>query len=139
MTPNRAEAFALGGVYCSDPTDDPARDAALQEVAAKIRKEWNPDILLITLGHQGMALYSEKESRGFVIPTIAREVFDVSGAGDTVISAFTLYHAAGATDREAAVISNQAAGIVVGKAGTPTTDPAEIAASFRFGAETDHA
>ena len=131
MTPNRAEAFALAGIYCSDPVDDPARDAALQEVAAKIRREWAPEILLITLGHQGMALYSDKEPRGFVIPTIAREVFDVSGAGDTVISAFTLFHAAGATDREAAVISNQAAGIVVGKAGTATTDPAEIAASFR--------
>lgn len=131
MTPNRAEAFALAGIYCTDPVDDPARDAALQEVAAKIRREWAPEILLITLGHQGMALYSDKEPRGFVIPTIAREVFDVSGAGDTVISAFTLFHAAGATDREAAVISNQAAGIVVGKAGTATTDPAEIAASFR--------
>ena len=135
MTPNRSEAFALAGIYCSDPVDDPSRDTALQEVAAKIRREWAPDILLITLGHQGMALYSEKEPRGFVIPTIAREVFDVSGAGDTVISAFTLYHAAGATDREAAVISNQAAGIVVGKAGTATTDPAELAASFRRGEE----
>ena len=131
MTPNRSEAFALAGIYCTDPVDDPARDTALQEVAAKIRREWAPEILLITLGHQGMALYSDKEPRGFVIPTIAREVFDVSGAGDTVISAFTLFHAAGATDREAAVISNQAAGIVVGKAGTATTDPAEIAASFR--------
>ena len=138
MTPNRAEAFALAGVYCSDPADDPSRDVALQEVAAKIRREWEPEILLITLGHQGMALYSEKEPRGFVIPTIAREVFDVSGAGDTVISAFTLYHAAGATDREAAVISNQAAGIVVGKAGTATTSPAEIAASFKRNTETDH-
>ena len=131
MTPNRSEAFALAGIYCTDPVDDPARDTALQEVAAKIRREWAPEILLITLGHQGMALYSDKEPRGFVIPTIAREVFDVSGAGDTVNSAFTLFHAAGATDREAAVISNQAAGIVVGKAGTATTDPAEIAASFR--------
>jgi len=131
MTPNRSEAFALAGIYCTDPVDDPAKDVALQEVAAKIRREWAPEILLITLGHQGMALYSDKEPRGFVIPTIAREVFDVSGAGDTVISAFTLFHAAGATDREAAVISNQAAGIVVGKAGTATTDPSELAASFR--------
>ena len=139
MTPNRAEAFALAGVYCSDPADDPARDAALKEVAAKIRREWAPESLLVTLGHQGMALYSDKEPRGFVIPTIAREVFDVSGAGDTVISAFTLYHAAGATDREAAMISNQAAGIVVGKAGTATTNPAEIAASFKREAEMDHA
>ena len=139
MTPNRAEAFALAGVYHTDPADDPAKDAALQEVAAKIRREWAPDILLVTLGHQGMALYSEKEPRGFVIPTIAREVFDVSGAGDTVISAFTLYHAAGATDREAALISNQAAGIVVGKAGTATTDPAEIAASFKLEAEKRNA
>jgi len=139
MTPNRAEAFALAGVYCSDPANDPAKDAALQEVAAKIHREWSPDVLLITLGHQGMALYSEKEPRGFVIPTIAREVFDVSGAGDTVISAFTLYHAAGATDRESAMISNQAAGIVVGKAGTATTNPAEIAASFKRESESDHA
>ena len=56
MTPNRSEAFALAGIYCSDPVDDPARDLALQEVAAKIRREWAPEILLITLGHQGMAL-----------------------------------------------------------------------------------
>ena len=69
----------------------------------------------------------------------AAEVPESLAAGDTVISAFTLFHAAGATDREAAVISNQAAGIVVGKAGTATTDPAEIAASFKIGAETDHA
>ena len=87
-----------------------------------------------------MSLFEKgKNPKITTIKATAKEVFDVTGAGDTVISAFTLYHAAGATDREAAVISNQAAGIVVGKAGTATPDPAEIAASFKFESETRHA
>lgn len=130
MTPNRNEAFQLAGMYCTDPAEDVAEDAALMQVAAKVQETWEPDILLITLGPQGMALFSKDRQTPFIIPTIAREVFDVSGAGDTVISAFTLYNAAGADKCEAAVIANQAAGIVVGKAGTATTDPAELTASF---------
>ena len=87
MTPNRAEAFALAGIYCSDPVDDPARDAALQEVAAKIRREWAPEILLITLGHQGMALYSDKEPRVFVdhrSPSSSRRKEAAISAGSVV-------------------------------------------------------
>jgi D-beta-D-heptose 7-phosphate kinase/D-beta-D-heptose 1-phosphate adenosyltransferase len=57
-------------------------------------------------------------------------VFDVSGAGDTVIAAFTLAIAAGAAPVEAAILANHAAGIVVGKVGTATTSPAELLASF---------
>lgn len=130
MTPNRSEAFALAGIYCSDPVENVAEDNALRSVADNILSQWAPDHLLITLGPQGMALFSADAPVPFVIPTVAREVFDVSGAGDTVISAYTLYHAAGATDQEAAVISNQAAGIVVAKSGTATTDTAELTKSF---------
>lgn len=125
MTPNRMEAFGLAGHYCTDPVSCVEQDAPLRNVAGILLKNWSPDSLLITLGHQGMALF-RKHKKLLVIPTVAREVFDVSGAGDTVISALTLCRAAGASEQEAAVISNQAAGIVVGKRGTATTTPAEI-------------
>ena len=64
------------------------------------------------------------------IPTVAQEVFDVSGAGDTVIASFTLAIAAGASPVEAAIFSNHAAGVVVGKVGTATVTPEELVASF---------
>lgn len=131
MTPNRTEAFALAGVYCADPADRVEDDVPLRTVADRILETWEPDCLLITLGHQGMALYSAAAPQGFVIPTIAREVFDVSGAGDTVISAYTLCKCSGADPREAAMIANQAAGVVVGKAGTATTTADEIMESLR--------
>jgi len=127
MTPNRMEAFGLAGQYCTDPADRVEEDAPLRNVAKVLLKNWAPDSLLITLGHQGMALF-RKHKKLLVIPTVAREVFDVSGAGDTVISTLTLCRAAGADEQEAAMISNQAAGIVVGKRGTATTTPAEIRA-----------
>lgn len=125
MTPNRMEAFGLAGQYCTDPAPCVEQDVYLRKVAALLLKGWAPDSLLITLGHQGMALF-RKHRKLLVIPTVAREVFDVSGAGDTVISTLTLCRAAGASEQEAAVISNQAAGIVVGKMGTATTTPEEI-------------
>ena len=125
MTPNRVEAFGLAGQYCTDPADCVEQDASLRKVAGILLKGWAPDSLLITLGHQGMALF-RKHKKLLVIPTVAREVFDVSGAGDTVISTLTLCRAAGASEQEAALIANQAAGIVVGKRGTATTTLAEI-------------
>jgi D-beta-D-heptose 7-phosphate kinase/D-beta-D-heptose 1-phosphate adenosyltransferase len=64
------------------------------------------------------------------IPTVAQEVFDVSGAGDTVIACFTLAIAAGASPLESAIIANHAAGIVVGKIGTATVGPEELVQSF---------
>ncbi len=130
MTPNRAEAFGLAGIYQPDPAGPVEEDAELRKVASTLLKSWEPDSLLITLGHQGMALFRREEDL-LVIPTVAREVFDVSGAGDTVIATYTLCRAAGATEAEAAVIANQAAGIVVGKSGTATTSRSEIAASFQ--------
>ena len=87
-------------------------------------------LLLITLGDQGMLL-CQRGQKPFHIPTVAQEVFDVSGAGDTVIATFTMAIAAGASPVEAAILSNYAAGIVVGKVGTATVTPEELLASFK--------
>jgi bifunctional ADP-heptose synthase (sugar kinase/adenylyltransferase) len=91
--------------------------------------ELRPAILLITLGELGMLL-CQRGQKPLHIPTVAQEVFDVSGAGDTVIASFTLGIAAGASPLEAAVLSNHAAGAVVGKLGTATVTPEELLASF---------
>ena len=91
--------------------------------------ELRPAVLLITLGELGMLL-CQRGQKPFHIPTVAQEVFDVSGAGDTVIATFTLAIAAGASPMEAAILSNHAAGIVVGKVGTATASPEELLASF---------
>ena len=89
-----------------------------------------PALALVTLGELGMLL-CRRGNAPFHIPTMAREVFDVSGAGDTVIASFTLAIAAGASPVEAAILSNHAAGVVVGKVGTATVTPDELTASFR--------
>lgn len=132
IKPNRSEAFAMAGKFAKDAVGPVEQDAALMEVAAILLEEWGPDYLLISLAAQGMALF-RKNSPMVVIPTRAREVFDVSGAGDTVISAFTLALAAGASGREAAEIANHAAGIVVGKVGTVTVSAQELIRSFEDG------
>ena len=89
----------------------------LLEAAKRIRDIWEVENLLITLGKDGMALFRENE-QPIHIPTKAREVFDVSGAGDTVMATFMVAMNAGATLYEAMQIANEAAGIVVGKVGT---------------------
>ena len=100
---------------------------------ALFMENWIPDSLLVTLSHQGMALFKREQPESiFVIPTLAKEVFDVCGAGDTVIATYTLCMAAGSTGEEAAEIANHAAGIVVGKAGTAVTDIPELMASFHW-------
>ena len=99
-------------------------------VAEKLLRELQPALLLITLGDLGMLL-CQRGRKPFHIPTVAQEVFDVSGAGDTVIASFTLAIAAGASPTEAAIFSNHAAGVVVGKVGTATVNPEELRASFR--------
>jgi bifunctional ADP-heptose synthase (sugar kinase/adenylyltransferase) len=84
--------------------------------------------VLITKGEQGMSLFEKNKVAH--IPTVTRNVYDVTGAGDTVIAAFTIAYAAGATLEEAAVIANHAAGIVVGKIGTAVATPDEILKSL---------
>src|SRR5205085_2462965 len=108
---------------------NPLADVNLMRVAEQLLKELRPAVLLITLGELGMLL-CQRDQKPFHIPTVAQEVFDVSGAGDTVIATFTLAIAAGASPIEAAMLSNHAAGIVVGKIGTATVTQRELLASF---------
>src|SRR5437867_4048498 len=130
ITPNRKEIFELAGVSDGSRTDDPLKDTRLLQAADKLLRELQPALLLVTLGDQGMSL-CQRGQTPFHIPTVAQEVFDVSGAGDTVIASFTMAIAAGATPLEAAIVSNHAAGAVVGKVGTATVTPEELAASMR--------
>jgi D-beta-D-heptose 7-phosphate kinase/D-beta-D-heptose 1-phosphate adenosyltransferase len=130
LTPNRKEAFELAGLPDERPRVEPSQDAALRRVADKLLAELQPALLLITLGEHGMLL-CQRGQKPFHVPTAAREVFDVSGAGDTVIASFTLAIVAGASPVEAAFFSNHAAGVVVGKLGTATVTPDELLASFR--------
>jgi rfaE bifunctional protein kinase chain/domain len=130
ITPNRKEAFELAGLPDETRHNDPLADANLMRVADHLLNELRPAVLLITLGELGMLLCRHGH-KPFHIPTVAQEVFDVSGAGDTVIATFTLAVAAGASPLEAAIISNHAAGIVVGKAGTATVASEELLASFK--------
>ena len=129
IKPNRVEAFASAGLPTTDPVDPPERDPALLEVGRVLSEKWDADNLLITLGEQGVLLFRH-DTPPYHAPTRAREVFDVSGAGDTVIALFTLALSAGATPAEAAEIANHASGVVVGKLGTATVTPAELLASF---------
>lgn len=121
LTPNRGEALQLAGL------PEPALGEAypLAEICARIHAAFAPRVLVVTLGADGMAI-----SRGGIVeevlPTEAREVFDVSGAGDTVIAFLTAALACGASPVEAARIANLAAGVVVSKMGTATVSPAEL-------------
>src|SRR4029078_7697851 len=101
ITPNRKEALDLAEMADSNRRVNPLEDSALLSVAAKLIEKLRPRYLLITLGDQGMLL-CQPHQPPFHIPTVAQEVFDVSGAGDTVIGSFTLSIAAGATPFEAA-------------------------------------
>ncbi|HOX58454.1 MAG TPA: PfkB family carbohydrate kinase [Candidatus Paceibacterota bacterium] len=130
ITPNRKEAFELAGLPDETRHQNPFKDTNLLRAAGCLLNELRPALLLITLGELGMLLCRHGQ-KPFHIPTVAQEVFDVSGAGDTVIATFTLAIAAGASPLEAAIISNHAAGIVVGKAGTATVSPGELLASFK--------
>jgi D-beta-D-heptose 7-phosphate kinase/D-beta-D-heptose 1-phosphate adenosyltransferase len=130
ITPNRKEAFELARLPDETKTANPLEDANLMLVAERLLQELSPALLLITLGELGMLL-CQRGKKPFHIPTVAQEVFDVSGAGDTVIACFTMAVASGASPIEAAIISNHAAGIVVGKIGTATITKDELLASFK--------
>jgi rfaE bifunctional protein kinase chain/domain len=133
LTPNRKEAFELAGVSDTSRSDDPLTDEQLMMVAERLLGSISPTILLITLGEHGMLL-CENGKKPVHIPTVAQQVFDVSGAGDTVIAAFTAAIAAGASPVEAAILANCAAGVVVGKVGTATTTTHEILEGFPMAA-----
>lgn len=109
ITPNVKEASEGSGVEITD-------EESLLRAGRTLLKRLKPGAVLITRGEEGMSLFTP--ARVSHIKTAARKVFDVTGAGDTVIAAFTLAHAAGASLEEAAHIANHAAGIVVGEVGT---------------------
>ena len=129
VKPNRAEAFLAAGLPWSDPTEPAQDDAALLRVGANLLEQWGTRHLLITLGEQGMMLFGKDEAP-LHIPTKARQVFDVSGAGDTAIALFTLSLTCGASAAEAAELANHASAVVVGKLGTATVTPEELRQSF---------
>lgn len=120
MTPNRGEALQLAQIEVGPHDAFPAED-----VCARIWQKYEPQRLVVTLGADGMLLCEQGKILGR-IPTRAREVFDVSGAGDTVIATLTAALAAGAEFTQAAHIANAAAGVVVGKLGTATTNREEL-------------
>lgn len=129
VKPNRSEALLAAGFPATDPVEPPMEDAALLAAGAQLLAAWNTQMLLITLGEQGMMLL-ERDKPPHHIPTKARQVFDVSGAGDTAIALFTLALSCGASPVEAAEIANHASAVVVAKLGTATVTPAELIASF---------
>ncbi len=121
ITPNIAEASHGAEIEIKD-------EKTLIKAGYNLLKKLLCDSVLITRGEEGMSLFEKKDSDVIVthLPTVARKVFDVTGAGDTVIATVTLGYIAGADMVSAAKIANVAAGIVVGKIGTATATPEEI-------------
>jgi D-beta-D-heptose 7-phosphate kinase/D-beta-D-heptose 1-phosphate adenosyltransferase len=128
IKPNRTEAFLAAGLQPSDPVEPVLCDGPLLAAGATLFGVWGTRNLLITLGEQGMVLL-DRGAPPYHTPTRAKEVFDVSGAGDTAIAVFTLGLAAGASPAEAAELANCASGLVVGKLGTATVTAAELQAA----------
>lgn len=125
VKPNRLEAFAAAGVSDGFLHLPPSKNPELNNVGEILLKKWDAKMVLVTLGEQGMMLFDRNKTPHH-IPTRAREVYDVSGAGDTAIALLTLALAAGKTPHEAADIANHASGIVVGKLGTACVTPEEL-------------
>jgi rfaE bifunctional protein kinase chain/domain len=119
ITPNRAELEQVIGRWGSE--------AELIRQAQELRQHLQLQGLLVTRSEEGMTLFDEQGQ--LHVPTQAREVFDVTGAGDTVIATLAAMLAAGASLREAVPVANRAGGIVVGKFGTATVSYAELFAA----------
>jgi rfaE bifunctional protein kinase chain/domain len=120
LTPNRSEFREVAGRWKDE--------ADLERRAQKLRADLDLEALMVTRSEEGMSLFTARESHHE--HTRAREVFDVSGAGDTVIAVLALMVAAGASLHDAMRVANHAAGIVVGKLGTAVVHPEELAESL---------
>ena len=125
ITPNKFEAEIASGVKIVD-------EESLNRAGEILQDRFRSQAVLITLGEEGMTLF-ERGKQAVNIPTVAKEVYDVTGAGDTVVAVITLAKAAGASFTEAAEIANYAAGIVVGKVGTATVSPDELKEAINRG------
>jgi D-glycero-beta-D-manno-heptose-7-phosphate kinase len=130
VKPNRAEAFLAAGIPLRELGDTPSKDPDLKRAGETVLKKWQTNYVLVTLGEHGMMLFQENDEPHY-IATKARQVFDVSGAGDTAIALFTLCLACGATPIEAAEIANHASAVVVSKLGTATVARDELVGSFK--------
>jgi len=131
ITPNNHEASRAVGFKIKD-------EKSLRAAGKKLLEMTGCRIVLITLGENGMAVFQKGKAMTH-IPTVAQEVFDVSGAGDTVIATFTLALCAGADPVRAAFIANCAAGIVVGKVGIAVVSPHELIERVRVETDTPRA
>jgi len=118
VTPNHLEAEQISGITIKD-------QASLEQAGRKLLDDLESKAVLITQGEAGMAIF-ERDKPTITIPTVAKEVFDVTGAGDTVIATLALGLAANLSFSQAATLANYAAGIVVGKLGTATVTIDEI-------------
>jgi D-beta-D-heptose 7-phosphate kinase/D-beta-D-heptose 1-phosphate adenosyltransferase len=123
LTPNKKEAALASGVEINN-------ESSLEKAANKFLENISLDNLLITCGKDGMVLF-EKNKEPFRVKAEARQVFDVSGAGDTVLAVFGLAVASGASIHNSVAIANTAAGIVVGKVGTATVSKQELASAIK--------
>jgi D-beta-D-heptose 7-phosphate kinase/D-beta-D-heptose 1-phosphate adenosyltransferase len=123
VKPNREEAAAASGIEIRDA-------ASLRKAGERLLSRWQAEAVLISRGEQGMALF---KPGGIVeeFPTAAREVFDVTGAGDTVIATCALALGAGGSLEEATLLANHAAGVAVGKIGTATVSADELRRALR--------
>jgi D-beta-D-heptose 7-phosphate kinase/D-beta-D-heptose 1-phosphate adenosyltransferase len=120
ITPNWRESRALLGWPDAEPSED-----AVHSVASALSRELEANVVL-TLGAHGISFCSRDQSERFGMPTLAREVFDVSGAGDTVVAAFSLAIACGASHAAAVELANRAASVAVAKFGTATVSAEEV-------------
>ncbi|MFO7724505.1 MAG: PfkB family carbohydrate kinase [Oceanipulchritudo sp.] len=125
LTPNRMEAVVMSGMEW-----DPKDAYPAEEIVAGIEKRYGPRHLVITLGPEGM-LYAEGGRIGGIVPASAREVYDVSGAGDTVIAVLSAALLAGADLETSVRLANVAAGVVVGKLGTASLEREDLLAAWR--------
>lgn len=126
LTPNAAEAAMISGVECHD-------DASAEKAAREVQKLADVSAVVLTRGAQGMTIYDSSLEEGELVshvPTVATDVFDVSGAGDTVVAALSLALGCGASVETAAQIANAAAGIAVGKRGTATVHARELSVTL---------
>jgi D-beta-D-heptose 7-phosphate kinase/D-beta-D-heptose 1-phosphate adenosyltransferase len=125
IKPNRHEAFKVAGQPETPISSPPDKDATLLSLAATLFERWETEQLLITLSELGMVLFQRGVAPRHLAPS-AHEVLDVSGAGDTAIALYTLALASGTGAADAALISNYASGVVVGKIGTATLSREEL-------------
>lgn len=123
VTPNRDEASRASGIEIED-------EASLARAGAELLRRWEAEAVLVTRGDEGMSLFRpDTPPRHF--PTVARQVFDVTGAGDTVLATCALALGAGASWETTALLANHAAGIVVGEVGTAAVTVAQLRADLR--------